>query len=403
MKVVVAHNFYQQPGGEDQVYRAEVDLLREHGHAVVPFEVHNDAVAGMGKLALARATVWNGSIAARIGDVVRREGADVVHFHNTFPLISPASYYAARRAGAAVVQTLHNFRLMCPVALFYRDGRPCEDCLGKPLAWPGVVHACYRGSRATTAVTAAAVATHRAAGTFQNAVDAYVCLTGFARDKFVAGGLPPGKLHVKPNFVHPDPGPRPGGDGSAVFVGRLSEEKGVLPLLAAWEHLDVPLTIIGGGPLADRVAEAAARNPSIRAVGRRTMDQIFDTVGRASLLVLPSVCYETFGRVAAEAFAVGTPVVASGHGAVADVVGRDGRLGSLFTPGDPAALAAAVLNMLAKPPAEQAALRRNVRAEFVDKYTGDRNHDRLMEVYRAAMGTTHRKEEPAAEPLGSVA
>ncbi len=403
VKVVVAHNFYQQAGGEDQVYRAEVELLREFGHAVVPFEVHNDAVGGMGKLALAKATVWNGSIAGRLGEVVRRERADVVHFHNTFPLISPASYYAARRAGAAVVQTLHNFRLMCPVALFYRDGHPCEDCLGKPLAWPGVVHGCYRGSRATTAVTAAAVAAHRLAGTFQNAVDAYVCLTEFARDKFVAGGLPPGKLHVKPNFVHPDPGPRHGGDGSAVFVGRLSEEKGVLPLLAAWEHLDVPLTIIGAGPLAGQVAAAAARNPAIRAVGRQPMGVIYDTVGRASLLVLPSVCYETFGRVAAEAFAVGTPVVASGHGAVADVVGADGRLGALFTPGDPAALAAAVLDVLAKLPIEQAALRRNVRTEFVDKYTGAANHDRLMEIYRAAMARTLPKAEPAAEPLGSVA
>ena len=270
MKIVVAHNFYQQPGGEDQVYHAEVALLREFGHDVVPFEVHNDAVAGMGKLGLAKATVWNGEVAGRLGEVVWRARADVVHFHNTFPLISPAAYYAARRAGAAVVQTLHNFRLLCPVALFYRDGKPCEDCLGKPLAWPGVVHACYRGSRATTAVTAAAVATHRAAGTFQNAVDAYVCLTDFARDKFVAGGLPPGKLHVKPNFVHPDPGPRRGGDGSAVFVGRLSEEKGVLPLLAAWEHLDVPLTIIGAGPLADRVPRLRRRTrPSGRSAASR--------------------------------------------------------------------------------------------------------------------------------------
>ena len=403
MKVVVAHNFYQQAGGEDQVYRAEVELLREFGHAVVPFEVHNDAVAHMGRAKLAAATVWNRPIAAELGEVVRRERAEVVHFHNTFPLISPAAYYAARRAGAAVVQTLHNFRLMCPVALFYRDGQPCEDCLGKPLAWPGVVHGCYRGSRVTTAVTAAAVATHRAVGTFQNAVDAYVCLTDFAKGKFVAGGLPANKLHVKPNFVHPDPGERPGGDGSAVFVGRLSEEKGILPLLAAWEHLDVPLTIIGAGPLADRVAEAARKNPAIRPVGRQTMDQIYDTVGRASLLVLPSVCYETFGRVAAEAFAVGTPVVASGHGAVADVVGSDGRLGALFTPGDPAALAAAVRAMLAHLADDMAALRRRVRAEFVDKYTGQRNHARMMEIYRAAIAGVRAGRGTTPTKLGSLA
>ena len=393
MNIVVAHNFYQQPGGEDQVYRAEVQLLREFGHAVTPFEVHNDAVAGMGKLSLAKATVWNSSVAQQLADVVREQRADVVHFHNTFPLISPASYYAVRRAGAAVVQTLHNFRLLCPAALFYRDGKPCEDCLGKPIAWPGAVHGCYRGSRATTAVTAGMVAVHRGIGTWHRAVDAYVCLTGFARDKFAAGGLPVEKLHTKPNFVHPDPGERTAPRSrSAVFVGRLSEEKGVLPLLAAWAHLDVPLTIIGAGPLQPQVDAAAAANPAIKPVGRQSLDYIYDAIGAAGVLVLPSVCYETFGRVAAEAFAVGTPVVASGHGAVADVVGTDGRLGQLFTPGDPAALAAAVLDLLA---ADQSVRRRAVRAEFVAKYTGERNHAMLLDVYRAAVANRAGQAQPA--------
>ena len=403
MKIVVAHNFYRQPGGEDQVYRAEVGLLRAFGHAVVPFEVHNDAIAGMGRLRLMTNTVWNRSIAAALGDLVRRERPDVVHFHNTFPLISPAAHYAARRAGAAVVQTLHNFRLMCPAALFYRDGKPCEECLGKPLAWPGVVHGCYRGSRVATAATAATVTVHLGIGTWDRAIDAYICLTDFSRGKFVAGGLPPGKLHVKPNFVHPDPGQRPGGDGSAVFVGRLSEEKGILPLLAAWEHLDVPLTIIGAGPMGDLVAEAARKNPAIRPLGRQTSAQIYDTVGRASLLVLPSVCYENFPCVAAEAFAVGTPIIASGHGAMADVVGADGRLGALFTPGDPAALAAAVTAMLARPADDTAALRRNVRAEFVDKYAGDRNHARMMEIYRAAMASVAKPSKSPSPVLPPAA
>jgi glycosyltransferase involved in cell wall biosynthesis len=403
LKILVAHNFYRQPGGEDQVYRSEVALLREFGHAVVPFEVHNDAIAGMGRLRLMAAAVWNRSVAAELGEMVRRERPDVVHFHNTFPLLSPAAYYAARRAGAAVVQTLHNFRLMCPVALFYRDGKPCEECLGKPLAWPGVAHGCYRGSRAATAATVATVTVHRGIGTWDRAIDAYVCLTEFTRGKFVAGGLPPGKLHVKPNFVHPDPGERAGGDGSAVFVGRLSEEKGLLPLLAAWEHLDVPLTIIGSGPLADRVADAAARNPAIRPVGRQTSGQIYDTVGRASMLVLPSVCYENFPCVAAEAFAVGTPIVASGHGAMADVVGADGRLGTLFTPGDPAARAAAVRAMLAWPADAQATLRRNARAEFVARYTGGPNHARLMEIYAAAIATAAARRRPGDDQSRRVA
>ncbi len=344
MKVVVAHNFYQQAGGEDQVYHAEVALLRECGHDVVPFEVHNDAVAGMGKLGLAKATVWNGEIAGRLGEVVRRERADVVHFHNTFPLISPAGYYAARRAGAAVVQTLHNFRLMCPVALFYRDGRPCEDCLGKPVAWPGVVHACYRGSRATTAVTAAAVAAHRAAGTFQNAVDAYVCLTGFARDQFVAGGLPPAKLHVKPNFVHPDPGVRGGGDGSAVFVGRLSEEKGVLPLLAAWAHLERAADDHrrpARWPTASRPRRPRTR-PSGRSAGSRWNRSTTRSAGRACWC-----CRRCATRRSAAWRPRRSPSARRwsrpGTGRWPTWSGRTAASVPLFTPGDPAALAAAVL------------------------------------------------------------
>ena len=157
----------------------------------------------------------------------------------------------------------------------------------------------------------------------------------------------------------------------------------------------MPLTVVGAGPLADRVAAAAARNPAIKPVGRQSLDYIYDTIGRASVLVLPSVCYETFGRVAAEAFAVGTPVVASGHGAVADVVGADGRLGQLFTPGDPAALAAAVQTMLARKMDEQLAMRQRVRAEFVAKYTGERNHAMLLDVYRAAVASRPTRADPA--------
>src|SRR5690349_11848225 len=154
-RVLVVHNFYQQPGGEDQVFKDEIELLRSRGHAVSTFTVHNDEVAQHGKVSLARKTLWNADIHARIGEVVRREKPAVVHFHNTFPLISPAAYYAARDNGAAVVQTLHNYRLLCPAATFFRDGGVCEDCLSKSIAWPGVVHKCYRDNRAASAVTAA--------------------------------------------------------------------------------------------------------------------------------------------------------------------------------------------------------------------------------------------------------
>src|SRR5205814_1104988 len=168
---------------------------------------------------------------------IRAQRPRVAHFHNTFPLISPAAYYAARAEGVGVVQTLHNFRLLCPNALFFRDGKVCEDCLGRPVAWPGVVHGCYRGSRAASAATAVMTAAHRALGTWRTAVDVYVALTEFSRQKFIAGGLPAEKIAVKANFVYPDPGPGAGAGGYAVFVGRLSAEKGVETLLAAWRPL----------------------------------------------------------------------------------------------------------------------------------------------------------------------
>lgn len=386
MKIIVAHNFYQQPGGEDQVFHGEIALLREFGHAVTPFEVHNDAVAGMGKLKLMAATVWNRDIAAELRSLLQKEKPDIVHFHNTFPLMSPAVYKTAANEGAAVVQTLHNFRLLCPSALLYRDGHACEDCLGKTFAYPAVRHACYRKSRLTTAVTASAVAVHRLAGTWNHRVDGYIALTPFAKDKFIAGGLPAGKLHIKPNFVHPDPGQRAGGGGYAVFVGRLSHEKGLPVLLKAWETLgrELPLKIIGDGPLADDVKAAMANNSSITWLGRRTLPEIYDTVGDAELLVFPSQCYETFGRVAVEAFAVGTPVVASGHGAMADVIGNDGRLGTLFTPGDAQSLVQQVRG-LRSTSALGGSMRDTVRAEFEQLYTGPRNHNRLMDIYTAAL------------------
>jgi glycosyltransferase involved in cell wall biosynthesis len=397
MKIVVVHNFYQQPGGEDQVFQSEVQLLREYGHQVDLFELHNDRVPSMNRLALLGATVWNGQTYQDLRALVASRRTVVVHFHNTFPLVSPAAYYAARDEGAAVVQTLHNYRLLCPGALFYRDGKTCELCLGRAFAWPSILHGCYRESRTVSAVTATAVGIHRAAGTWNKAVDAYITLTDFARGKFVAGGLPEDRIAVKPNFVHPDPGVRAGGGKFAVFVGRLSEEKGIHTLLEAWETLgqEIPLKIIGDGPLADLVKQAMARNDKITWLGRRPLDDIYDVVGSAEFLVFPSRCYETFGRVAVEAFAVGTPVVASGHGAMADVVGDSGLLGRVFRPGDAEDLVVQVRHLRKESPEVLAAMRKRVRDEFETKYAGPHNHDQLIRIYRSAIAQARLPEEQA--------
>src|SRR5437773_765730 len=227
MKILVVHNYYKQAGGEDQCVAAEVEMLQAHGHEVTQYVLHNDAIDRMSRLEVATRTIWSRRAYREIRELIHSHRPEIAHFNNTFPLISPAAYYAARAEKVGVVQTLHNFRLLCPNALFFRAGRVCEDCLGKSIPWPGVVHKCYRGSRAASATTAAMLAVHRMLGTWREAVDTYIALTDFGRQKFIEGGLPPEKIAVKPNFVHPDPGPGAGTGGYAIFVGRLSEEKGL--------------------------------------------------------------------------------------------------------------------------------------------------------------------------------
>ncbi len=390
MRILVCHNFYTQPGGEDEVFRAEVALLRNFGHDVSTFELSNDELETMSKPALVATTVWNGKSHKAMRAAVRKSGAEVVHFHNTFPRISPAAYYAARAEGAAVVQTLHNFRLLCPGANLFRDGRACEDCIGKQMPWPGIVHKCYRENRTASAGVATLITIHHASGTWRNAVDVYLAPTEFARKKFVAGGLPEAKLRVKPNFVDPDPGIGPGDGGYAIYVARLSHEKGLETLLAAWEKLGgfVPLKIIGDGPLKSLVIEAQKRTPGIEWLGRKPLAEVYEAIGRAMLLVFPSQCYETFGRVAVEAYAKGTPVIASAHGAPGDIV-REGVTGTLFEPGNGAALAEGVKRILGDQQ-KLAEMRMHARREYVEKYTGAANHEMLMNAYRDAIETGKR-------------
>jgi len=381
MKILLAHNEYQQPGGEDQIFRSEAALLEAHGHQVLRYAAHNDRVAGMNPVALAGSTVWNRASYRELQSMIRRERPQVAHFHNTLPLISPAGYYAAKAEGVPVVQTLHNYRLLCPNALFFRDGHVCEDCQGKWIPWPGVLHACYRESRPASAAVAAMLTTHRALRTWTEQVDVYISPSEFTRKKLVQGGLPDEKVVVKPHFVHPTPAVGEGRGGYAVFVGRLSPEKGLDTLLSAWESLGgkLRLKVVGDGPLASRVAEATRRMPKVEWLGRQPPEEILKIMGEAVLVVVPSKIYETFGRVVIEAFAKGTPVVGTKLGAIAELV-EHGRTGVHFRPGDPKDLAAQVRWALAHP-AELERMRVEARGEFEARYTAERNYQTLKEIY----------------------
>ena len=262
MKILLLHNYYQRSGGEDEVFLTDASLLEKHGHEVRRYCVHNTSVDDLSYLRLAGQTLWNADSYRQLRTLFRTESPDIAHFHNTFPLISPSAYYAAAAAGVPVVQTLHNFRLLCPNALLYRDGHVCGDCIGRTVAWPAIVHKCYRESRPATAVTAGMLAAHRVMGTWSHMVATYITLTEFARQKFIEGGLPADRLLVKPNTLRDDPGQGDHRGGFGLFVGRLSNEKGLDVLLDAWRQLREPLKllIVGSGPLEDSCARRDRRS-----------------------------------------------------------------------------------------------------------------------------------------------
>lgn len=388
MKILFVHNYYQQPGGEDQAFADQVWLLERHGHEVLQYTVHNDAVEDMNRLALAGRTLWNPQSYRELRALVQREQVDLMHCMNTFPLISPAAYYAARAAGAAVVQEVQNYRLFCPGAFFMHDGRVCTDCLGKCVPWPAVRHRCYRGSRAATGVVTSLLTAHRLAGSWQRKVDRYIAVTQFSRAKFIEGGLPAERIAVKPNFVHPDPRAGSGQGGYAIFVGRLSPEKGLDTLLSAWQRLpqSYPLKIVGDGPLAERVQAAAADNQAIEWLGRQPLERVCELVGEAACLVFPSLWYEGLPKTILESFAKGTPVVASNLGAMSEVI-VDGHNGVHFTPGDADDLATKLTPLLLPGGANGplSTMRRAARASFEQHYTPEVNYPQLLAIYQAAL------------------
>jgi glycosyltransferase involved in cell wall biosynthesis len=402
MKILLCHNYYQQTGGEDHSFADERDLLTARGHHVVTYTRHNEELNRMSRLSAAAQSVWSRQTYRELKALIRRERPEIMHCTNSFPLISPAAHYAARDAGVAVVQALRNYRFMCPAALLMRQGRICEDCLGKRIAWPAALHGCYRGSRAGSLVVSGMLALHRAWNTWERTVDRFFTLTHFARDKFAQAGFDPGRIDVKPNCVAPDPGLGGGEGGYAVFVGRLSPEKGIDTLLSAWSQLKgrVPLKIIGDGPCADAVRKAAGGDPRIEYLGKRPLEEVYQWIGDAALLVMPSVWYETFGRTIIEAYAKGTPVVASRLGAMAELVDHQ-RTGLLHQAGDPVDLAAQVQRLL-----DDRRLRKRLRhagrCEYEQKYTPQRSVETLLDIYARALGGTLEPHDGEAglDPAG---
>ena len=384
MRVLFIHNAYQHSGGEDSVVEAEIALLRSHGHAVETYFRSNDDVGSMSSLALARHTLWSPRTPHDLAELIDRFQPDVIHAHNTFPLISPSLYWAAARAGVPVVQTLHNFRLMCLNAFFLREGRVCEDCLGH-LPWRAVAHKCYRGDGSASAVLAGMLTLHRGLGTYRNKVARYIALNDFSRNKFIEGGLPADRISIKPNFVDA-PRSMEGERGGGLFIGRLSGEKGIVVLLDVLDRMSGSgVDVVGVGP---EEARLRAHN-GVRLHGWLEHSAVLERMRKASYLVMPSIGYEAFGMVVVEAFASSLPVIASRLGSMAEIV-REGETGLLFEPGN----AADLTRKMAWAEANPAALREmgaNARREYEAKYTPEVNYRQLVTIYSDAIAAARSR------------
>ena len=382
MKILVAHNAYQQRGGEDAVVAAEVRLLRAHGHEVTEYKRHNAEIPSIGRLQAAADTFWSRRTVADLRALLREQQPSLVHAHNTFPLISPSLYWAAAEAGVPVVQTLHNFRLACPQAMLLREGKPCELCIGR-MPWPALVHGCNPGSRARTAVMVGMIGVHRALGTWQHKVTRYIALNEFCRNKFIEAGLPARKIVVKPNFVAA--GPMTGGLRSGVlFVGRLAPEKGIEVLGEAWGNVAhrapaLTLRVAGVGAQDWRLAN----QHGVTLLGALGKAAVRAEMQRAQVLVLPSIWYENMPLTLIEAYACGLPVIASRIGALAELV-EHGETGLLFEPGDARGLADA-LQWDTSYPAAMLVMGANARARYEARYTPDINYAQTLAVYRSAI------------------
>ncbi len=376
VKIAVLHSRYRSgaASGENAVVADEARLLREAGHRV---EVVDPAVEGWsGALRAAGGVVWDPGRAAEVRRMIRRLQPDVVHVHNVFPALSPAVIRAATEEGVPVVMTLHNFRLLCLPATFLRDGRVCEDCLGR-LPWPGLVHGCYRGSRLASAPYLASLALHRSIGTFER-VRRFLAVSGFVRAKHAEAGIPPERIAVKPNFAWPVP--RREGPGSYfLYLGRLSPEKGVDTLLAAWRPGLGRLLVAGDGPEAGRLRALAGEGVELLGAVRPEAARQLVTGARAVLV--PSRCYEAFPRVVVEAYAAGVPVVASRIGALPEVV-EEGVTGLLAPPDDPASWAEVLERLLD----DDLSLRLGEGAyrAWAGRYTPEANLRILEAIYREA-------------------
>lgn len=387
MKILVLHNEYRIRGGEDVMVDREVALLKSRGNEVITHKITNHSIKGIPqKLGAALNCSYSVRSKEMVNRLLKEHRPDLCHVHNFFPLLTPSVYDACRENSVPVVQTLHNYRLFCANGLFLRDKRPCELCLhGSVLN--SVKYACYRGSRLATLPVAKMIAKHRQEGTWSSKVDGFVTLTSFAKQKFAAGGLPETLLHTKYNFCE-DLGLGKRQGDYAVYLGRLSAEKGILTLLESWSNDFPELVFVGDGELSEAVVNC--RKPNVRWAGTKGREAALQLLSNARLMILPTECYEG-GTPSSliEALCLGIPVIMSKIGGTAEVL-KDSENALLFEAGSPEGLSSAVRRFLGDNALEQR-LSSGARITYERMFTPEKNYGRLLEIYGSAIANFRKR------------
>lgn len=380
MKILQVHNFYQFSGGEDVVVDNEKSLLESKGNVVIQFIKSNEEIKNysfLKKVNLFNDSVYSKYTYLEIREIIKKEKPDICHVHNTMPLISPSVYYACSDNNIPVVQTLHNYRLLCSNAYLFRDGKICEECLGKSL-YRSVKYRCYRNSKLQTYALARIIEKNKEWGTWQNNVDKYLVLTNFAKKKFVDGGLPEDKLIVKPNFLFEDPGINNNSQNYFLFAGRLDITKGIRVLLDSISKLDKDIEILVAGDGTLRYEVQNTRNVNYK--DQLTRSELINLIQSSIALIFPSIWYECMPMIVIEAFACGKPVIASNLGSMAELI-HDGKTGLLFEPGNAKDLADKIIWAYSHKD-EMKHMGINARKEYEEKFTAERNYDLLMNIYK---------------------
>lgn len=390
MKIIAVHNYYQNRGGEDQLFEDEAKLLESLGHDIYWHTKHSDSIKERNLLGVAVETVWNGRSYREMLKVIDEHSPDVIHSVNTFPLFSPSIFYAARKRNIPFVATIQNYRYFCAQAMCFRNGKACEACLGK-LPWRAVRYGCYKNNLAGSAVVASMQLLHQRLSSWQKYIDVICVASDFSKGKLVQAGMDASQMIIKPNFVVDDPGFQPGDGGYAAFVGRISDEKGTNTLIDAWRSMvdrgiEIPLKIVGDGPDTEDVKKLVESSPHVEWFGHLPNEEVFRVVGNAACLIFPSTGYESLPKTLIEAMAVGTPVVGSNIGSIPEIV-MDQKTGYLYPAGDANALAECAMKFFddsGKAIANDS-MRAACREMFDAKFTSNANYEQLLNIYKEAI------------------